>query len=732
MNKIKITKSQMALIKESLKKPMKVKLTSAQVELIKESMGAKPTVETPNVLQFGQFITEAINAFFAQKQTDLEVPEAIQAMGVKANELKYRLLRDKIINIVDGEDGETYQFNSKGFGEWCSQYYNDLIGKPEIQEDYDGNHWNNSDGTAPWEDDRHYEDEEKEEDFEFSPNDDVNVITVNTGFDELVVLKVEGQIVLFQHDNMSHFKMMELDQVAHNLIHGDIERDHRNDRNPHNTNYEAFGNNDAFFLMVTPKTVKSALHAVKMLYGEVGKIPAILEHIFTPDEEIMEMTTTGSVGGSYETPQAWSKDPNKPRHSDKPMIKGGKFLNESLVFKKDTPNNRFVLYSDASTMSAKNGETARPAYMIKQHGFKWDKELNGYVSPMDNFDNVLILKEKLFKCEQTFTLLEEVEEYIHQIPDIPAEVIATGEKMGVKTTRKEEVEATIEKFYDDLQKDLDGNKYIKFSEDYLRFTTMFSDKFDKNYSPNNMMLIFIQRPNSKAVGTKIDWEKEGRRIKKGAKGILLYKPTPYKQAIDKDKAGTADDNDENYVDKVGFSTFYVFDFRDTQSTDGTEDPTELENDWQASNAENPDAEFLAGIVKEIIQEEGIKLTNDDARGSEGGFSAGKWINISKGSQGERLLSDLVHEFAHELIHQKTGLFYKGGVKLSSDVKEIHAEGVAIAIMNYFHFDITPNKVYLESWGKMGASIKDNVQIMTSVASYVLKKINQKINAVKEA
>ena len=62
-------------------------------------------------------------------------------------------------------------------------------------------------------------------------------------------------------------------------------------------------------------------------YGYVG--------LYKKMSQLDEMTTTGSVGGSFETPAAWSKDPKKPRHSDKTALDGGKFIKPSIGDKMD-------------------------------------------------------------------------------------------------------------------------------------------------------------------------------------------------------------------------------------------------------------------------------------------------------------------------------------------------------------------------------------------------------------
>lgn len=47
--------------------------------------------------------------------------------------------------------------------------------------------------------------------------------------------------------------------------------------------------------------------------------------------EIEETTDTGSVGGSYETPFAFSANPNNPKQGRKPIMKGGSIVNTDNI-----------------------------------------------------------------------------------------------------------------------------------------------------------------------------------------------------------------------------------------------------------------------------------------------------------------------------------------------------------------------------------------------------------------
>ena len=85
-----------------------------------------------------------------------------------------------------------------------------------------------------------------------------------------------------------------------------------------------------------------------------------------------------------------------------------------------------------------------------------------------------------------------------------------------------------------------------------------------NYSFNNQLLIFLQRPEASHVAGFNRWKSLGRMVKKGEKGIAILAPCKYKTKLEDDNG------EEQTLQQVrGFRVVYVF---DTLSRDSRECP----------------------------------------------------------------------------------------------------------------------------------------------------------------
>ena len=87
---------------------------------------------------------------------------------------------------------------------------------------------------------------------------------------------------------------------------------------------------------------------------------------------------------------------------------------------------------------------------------------------------------------------------------------------------------------------------IDTDADWLQFLG-FSAKF-YNYSANNILLIYAQRPGASFVKGFKAWNSLGRYVKKGAKGIQILAPC-FKKVEDYEEP----DNKSEYQDKKGES-----------------------------------------------------------------------------------------------------------------------------------------------------------------------------------
>ena len=409
-------------------------------------------------------------------------------------------------------------------------------------------------------------------------------------------------------------------------------------------------------------------------------------------------------------------------------MKNKKFLFEDITFKKG--NGMIFMTSDLESPGARTKETIDAKDIAKEHGFKWNKTMKLWYTSENNFEDVKKLANALKTCKESFESLDEIYDMVKNGDEPSEQEVKVATQNGAKLTRKDEVLQQIESFYEGLDDDLDQNQYWEISKEYMDFVLRFKNRFNKTYSVNNLILIFIQNPRASVVGTFNDWKNEGRRVKKGESGIMIYKGVPIKE---KDENGDVRLDDEgNEIKRMAFSPMFVFDITQTERSDGQEDPAPSKNDWQPSNDPNDKAREISDILIEVIKSDGIKLSFDPSRHGEGGFSANNKINITSDTQGARLLSVLVHEYAHELLHWEKGPFTAGKrSELTSETKEIQAEGIAYAIMKYYGFDVTANKTYLQNWrglaGQKDVRISDHVKLMTKVCGYIVNKIHSFMN-----
>ncbi len=79
-----------------------------------------------------------------------------------------------------------------------------------------------------------------------------------------------------------------------------------------------------------------------------------------------------------------------------------------------------------------------------------------------------------------------------------------------------------------------GIKELFESDRYRQYLSVMS-RFHR-YSVNNTMLIYMQRPDASLVAGFQKWKNQfGRHVKKGARGITIIAPTPFKKKIEEVK-----------------------------------------------------------------------------------------------------------------------------------------------------------------------------------------------------
>ena len=222
----------------------------------------------------------------------------------------------------------------------------------------------------------------------------------------------------------------------------------------------------------------------------------------------------------------------------------------------------------------------------------------------------------------------------------------------------------------ELLKDLDKRiEKVQNSKQFKKILESFS-KFH-NYSYQNNILIHMQKPNATFVAGYKQWEdKFNRHVKKGENGIAILAPYTYKKKETKIKTVEIDGEFvekevEETVKKTYFKTVYVF---DVSQTKGEQLPT------IDTSLENKKSDLLK-LLKKFSYTEEIKVKTKTLSGTLKGYSDGGKIVLNNNTNNTEKASILVHELAHELLHNK-----EDRSKLNKEVKEMEAEAVSFIVM----------------------------------------------------
>jgi len=185
------------------------------------------------------------------------------------------------------------------------------------------------------------------------------------------------------------------------------------------------------------------------------------------------------------------------------------------------------------------------------------------------------------------------------------------------------------------------------------------------YSWGNVGLIAYQRPTATHVAGIHTWNRLGRIINEGEKGIMILAPIIKKEKElprTPTRAGESLVKQEKDAERrpVGFRTAFVFDLAQTQGKPLPE---------FARTSGDP-SQFAAKL-RSLVAKEGISLEYDKSIAPAMGVSSGGKIRLVPGMQPAEEFSVLAHELAHEMLHHS-----KAEARLPKTVVEMQAEAVA--------------------------------------------------------
>lgn len=272
------------------------------------------------------------------------------------------------------------------------------------------------------------------------------------------------------------------------------------------------------------------------------------------------------------------------------------------------------------------------------------------------------------------------------------------------TTKKDNKEKIKE-----ITKELEKGVNEVFQGDAYKRYLEFAAKF-YNYSLNNCILIWSQKPDASLVAGYKAWQtKFKRQVKKGEKAIQILAPIPrkFKKEVE-DEDGNKTEKEIQYT---AFTTAYVFDISQTEG----EDLPRLIKDLTGSVENyNKLLEKLTAVAPVPVSFENI------TSGAKGYYSSSKnKIAIKENMSELQTIKTLIHEISHSILHSEDG----EQKDTDRHTAEVQAESVAFTVCSYLGLDTSDYSFgYVASWsaGKEVKELTASMEVIRKTAKSIIE------------
>ena len=210
------------------------------------------------------------------------------------------------------------------------------------------------------------------------------------------------------------------------------------------------------------------------------------------------------------------------------------------------------------------------------------------------------------------------------------------------------------------------------------------------YSTNNQLLIYLQCPQATRVAGYRAWQRLGRQVRKGSRGIAILAPCRRRVALERDDQHRPDDKVEILT---GFRVVYVFDVSQTEGEELPEvAPLRLEGEAPAGIME---------ALEQQVADAGFSLRREAiARSSCNGYAdfERRLVVLREDISGIQALKTLIHELAHVVLHAEADLS-------QGSLPEIEAESVAFVVASALGLDTSDYSfAYVARWAEGDAEL----------------------------
>lgn len=262
----------------------------------------------------------------------------------------------------------------------------------------------------------------------------------------------------------------------------------------------------------------------------------------------------------------------------------------------------------------------------------------------------------------------------------------------------------------------EGLATINTNEDWLKYL-VFQSRFYQ-YSLGNTILIYMQNPEATYVMGYKAWNKLGRYVKKGSKGLAILAPCIKKIEVfkePKDKMEYRDEEGEKEIRRVlsGFRVTYLYDISQTEGSDEAL-PVLVKGLSGNTNSEKDIYErLLSAVSREFVVNEVVGTA------SKGSYNLETHV-IAIRSDLEYLqrIKTLIHELAHA-YH----FVIEPDNEMPRNKRELIAESTAFVVSEWLGLDVSSYSFsYIQSWLKDKKELKQIADTVQKIAHKIINML----------
>lgn len=264
-------------------------------------------------------------------------------------------------------------------------------------------------------------------------------------------------------------------------------------------------------------------------------------------------------------------------------------------------------------------------------------------------------------------------------------------------------------------------------KEYLKTMSKFTD-----YSFNNTMLIFMQRPDASHIAGYKSWQTNfNRHVKRGEKGITIIAPCPYKEKTERERTDPVTNQPVLGADgrpatetiettRISFRAVTVFDISQTEG----EPLPSLGVDELTGSVEN-----YAAFFDTLKQTSPFPIEFEAMEGKKGycNFQERR-IAIKESMSETQNIKTAIHEITHAQLHDYYNTAGQDAApenKKSRNMREVEAESVAYVVCQRYGIDTSEYSFpYVAGWESHDKEIlKNSLSVIQETADNLITNID---------